>query len=58
MELITHVFSEIWTALDTVNVPIVNVSFKTFLVAILIMSFLVSLLNFFLGKGGDSKGDK
>ena len=58
MEIVTALFSALWSGLDDITVPIVNVSFKTFLIAILIMSFLVSLLNFFLGKGGDSKGEK
>lgn len=57
MELIASVFSNIWTCLDTYQVPIVNVSIKTFLLSLFILNITFGLLNFFLGKRGDSKGD-
>jgi len=57
MEVIVNTFSSIWNGLDTLTIPIIDCSLKTFLLTILIMNICLGLVNFFLGKHGDSKGE-
>lgn len=58
MEVIKTVFTNIWNGLETLTIPIVNCSLRTFLLALLLLNIVFGLLNFFLGKHGDSKGDR
>lgn len=55
MEMITELISTIWTELDNVTVPIIDVSFKSFLLGVLVVSIVIDVLNYFLGKQLDSK---
>lgn len=57
MEIISTMFSSLWTGLDEYTVPLVNLTIKEFLIAIFILFMLVQILNFFLGKHGDGKGN-
>lgn len=59
MELIAELFSALWDGLSNqITIPIINCSGATFLLALLILNLVFGFLNFFLGKHGDSKGDK
>lgn len=50
MELFAGMIQSLWQELDTATVPIIDVSFKTFLISVLILKCVIDLLNFFLGK--------
>lgn len=58
MEDVGTMFNQIWTGLSNLTVPIINVPITTFLLSLFILNIVFGLLNFFLGKRGDSKGDK
>ena len=49
MEILANVWELIWQGLEEYEVPILNISFKTFLVGQLLLIFLIGLLKFFLG---------
>ena len=55
MELLANVINHIWDGLETYEVPILNMSFKTFLVGQMILFVLVGLLNWFIGKHGETE---
>ena len=50
MELFWGMFQKLWEQLDTAEVPILEITFKEFLVGVLILKAVVDILNFFLGK--------
>lgn len=50
MEMLQLVIHNIWEGLSNTYVPILDITFKTFLVGQLLLFVLVGLLNFFLGK--------
>lgn len=59
MEILAEVFTTLWDGLkNDITIPIINCSGATFLLALLILNLVFGFLNFFLGKHGDSKGDK
>ena len=56
MELLAHTISKLWEQLDLYNVPILDITFKEFLVGILMLFVLVGIFNFFMGKHYESTG--
>lgn len=50
MELFAEMIRTLWQQLDTAEVPILEITFKEFLVGVLILKCIIDILNFFLGK--------
>lgn len=50
MEIFAGMIRELWAQLDTATVPILDVSFKTFLISVLILKCVIDICNFLLGK--------
>ena len=50
MELFAGMIQKLWEQLDTAEVPILEITFKEFLVGVLILKAVIDILNFFLGK--------
>lgn len=58
MEMFAEVWRLIWEGLSQYEVPILNMTFKTFLVGQLLLIFLIGLLKVFLGFSQSDGKDK
>lgn len=59
MEVLQGLFSSIWDGLQSLSVPIINMSFVDFLIALFVVKLMISVFNYLLSKSsGSSNTDK
>ena len=59
MEVITQIFTSLWSALDNCpNLPVLDISIKEFLLIILIINLTFAFVNIFFGKSSSSEKEK
>lgn len=58
MEVITEFFSYLWTELNTIDVPILEISFSQFLIGIFAIKIGLAVFNYLLSKSTKGNADK
>lgn len=58
MDLLANVFSDLWNGLSNLTVPIINISFTKFLLAVFVAAVIVEGINVLLDKKDGSSDGK
>lgn len=56
MDLLIATINTLWTGLDSLTVPILDIKFTDFLVALLLVSAIITSINFILGRNESGGG--